>query len=117
MKSKKEIINAYKEIKLKIGVYQIKNAVNNKVFIGSSIDLIAIWNRHQFQLNNGLHLNSNLQKEWNDFGPENFIYEILSEIKQNNTKTIDYRKEAKQLEAMFIEEMEPFNDKGYNIKT
>lgn len=50
------------------------------------------------------------------FGQENFIYEILSEIKQDETKAIDYRKEAKQLELMYIEDLQPFNEKGYNTK-
>lgn len=117
MKSKKEIKDSYKEMKFRIGVFQIKNTVNNKIYIECSTDLVAIWNRHKFQLNGGLHPNDNLQKEWNEFGEENFKYEILSEITQNDIKTIDhYRREAKQLEAMFIEELQPFGDKGYNTE-
>ncbi len=117
MKSKKEIKDSYKEKKFQIGVFQIRNTVNNKTYIDSSTDLIAIWNRHKFQLNSGLHPNINLQKEWNEFGQENFIYEILSEIKQDNTKTVEhYRKEAKQLEILFMEDLQPFGDKGYNTE-
>lgn len=115
MKSKKELKDSYKEMKFKIGVFQIRNIVNNKIYIESSLDLVAIWNRYRFQLNNGLHTNISLQKEWNEFGQDNFRYEILSEIKQDDKKTIDnYRKEAKQLETMFIEDLLPFGDKGYN---
>jgi len=93
-----------------------KSGYYNKIYIESSTDLIAIWNRHKFQLNSGQHPNKNLQNEWIMFGQENFVYEILSEIKEDETKTIDYRKEAKQLELMFIEELQPFNDKGYHTK-
>ena len=116
MKSKKELRDSYKEMKFKICVFQIRNITNNKIYIESSINLVAIWNRHKFQLNNGLHPNINLQKKWTEFGQENFTYELLSEIKQDDTKTTDYRKEAKQLETMFIEEMQPFDNRGYNIK-
>ena len=116
MKSKKELKDAYKEKKFQIGVFQIRNTLNNKIYIGSSTDLVAIWNRNRFQLNNGLHPNSNLQKEWIEFGQESFEYEILSEIKQDDKKTADYyQKEAKQLETMFIEDLQPFGDKGYNL--
>jgi hypothetical protein len=117
MKSKKELKDGYKEMKFKIGVFQIRNIVNNKIYIESSTDLVAIWNRNRFQLRNGLHNNVSLQKDWKEFGEENFVYEILSEIKQDDTKATDYRKEAKQLEAMFIEELQPFDEKGYNIKS
>jgi hypothetical protein len=55
-----------------------------------------------------------MMKPKKEFGEGNFVYEILSEIKQDDTKTTDYRKELKQLEEMFIEELQPFDDKGYN---
>jgi group I intron endonuclease len=116
MKSKKELKDSYKEMKFKVGVFQIRNTINNKVYIESSTDLVAIWNKHKFQLNSGLHPNKNLQNEWTVFGQENFVYEILSEIKQDETQTIDYRKEVKQLENMFIDELNPYDDKGYNTK-
>lgn len=117
MKTKKEIKDHYKEMRFQIGVFQIRNKVNNKIYIESSLDLVTIWNRYKFQLNSGHHPNKNLQKEWTAFGQENFTYEILSEIKQVDTKTMEqYRKEAKQLEIMFISDLQPFGDKGYNIE-
>ncbi|MDR1645909.1 MAG: GIY-YIG nuclease family protein, partial [Tannerellaceae bacterium] len=71
-------------------------------------------NRSRFQLNCGCHPNTELQKAWKEFGEENFVYEILSEIKQDDTMTIDCRKELKQLEELLIEELQPFEDRGYN---
>lgn len=116
MKTRKEIINDYKQAKSKIGVFQIRNKTNNKVFVESSLDLIAIWNRLRFQLNMGSHPNVGLQKDWKALGEENFVYEILSEIQQDDTVQMDYRKEIKKLEAMFIEELQPFGEKGYHGK-
>jgi hypothetical protein len=60
------------------------------------------------------HRNEGLQQEWNTFGEESFRFEILSEIEQKDTDNTDYSKEAKQLAAMFIEELQPFGEKGYN---
>eukprot|EP00825_Cyclidium_porcatum_P024910 TRINITY_DN27233_c0_g1_i1.p2 TRINITY_DN27233_c0_g1~~TRINITY_DN27233_c0_g1_i1.p2 ORF type:complete len:127 (+),score=20.00 TRINITY_DN27233_c0_g1_i1:146-526(+) len=114
MKTKKELKNIYKEMKFKMGIFQIRNTVNGKIYVEGSTDLDAIWNRHKFQLKMDSHPNVELQKDWKDFGEGNFSYEILSEIKQDDTKTIDYRKEIMQLEKMFIEKLQPFNNNGYN---
>jgi len=35
-----------------IGVYEIRNINNNKVYIGSSNDIQRIWNEHIRKLNN-----------------------------------------------------------------
>lgn len=114
MKTKKELREAYKLIKFKIGVFQIRNMVNNKIFIDSSVNLDKIWNRHRVELNFGNHRNAVLQKEWKAFGEDNFQFEILSEIEQRDDPTIDYAKEAKLLAQLFIEELKPFGEKGYN---
>ncbi|MDR2773132.1 MAG: GIY-YIG nuclease family protein [Tannerella sp.] len=114
MKTKKELKAIYREMKFRMGVFQIRNISDNKIYISSSTDLVAIWNRSRFQLNCGCHPNTELQKAWKEFGEENFVYEILSEIKQDDTMTIDCRKELKQIEELLIEELQPFEDRGYN---
>lgn len=114
MKSKKELKNEYKQKKFKIGVFQIRNTINNKIFIESSTDLIAIWNRQKFQLNMGNHPNSELQKDWIKFGGDKFNYEILEEIKQKEGILKNYDKKVKELEKMYIEELNPFEKRGYN---
>lgn len=114
MKTKKELKEAYNLIKNKAGVFQIRNTVNGKIYIEGSVNLDKIWNRHRSELRLGAHRNVSLQKEWNEFGEDNFKYEILSEIKQEENLHTDYAKEAKQLAKMFIEEIKPFGDKGYN---
>jgi hypothetical protein len=113
MKTRKELKEEYKQLKYRMGVFQIRNTLTGKLFIGSSTDLVAIWHRHRLQLNFGNHPNEALQKDWNEKGAENFAYEILSEIKQTEKET-DYEKEVKLLEEMFIEELQPFGEKGYN---
>lgn len=117
MKTKKELKDEYKQKKFRIGVFQIRNTVNNKVFIEGSIDLVAIWNRQKFQLNLGSHHNSDLQKDWTKFGEDKFKYEILKELEQKDGASINYSKEAKKLEKMYIEELNPFDDKGYNKRS
>jgi hypothetical protein len=116
MKTRKELKNEYKEMKFTMGVFQIRNTVNNKIFIESSNDLKAIWNRHRFQLNFGNHPNEALQQEWKEYGEDKFSYEILGEIKHTETPG-DYSKEIKLLEKMYIEELQPYDEKGYHLRS
>jgi group I intron endonuclease len=114
MNANKQLKEAYKLKKFKIGVFQIRNTINGKIFVGSSVNLDAIWNRIKAELKLAGHRNEKLQQEWALYGEENFLFEILYEIEQKDSDKLDYNKEAKKLEAMFIEELQPFADKGYN---
>jgi len=115
MESKKEMKNRYKEMKFRMGVFQIRNTKNQKIFIGSSTDVDAIWNRIRTELKFGSYPNPELLKDWNLYGDDSFVFEILSEIKpKEDDKHINYRKEVKELENMFIDELQPFDEKGYN---
>lgn len=51
MKSKKEVKDCYKEMKFKIGVFQIRNMVNNKItsvqnVLKEQIDAHVYWCKH-----------------------------------------------------------------------
>lgn len=114
MKTKKELKEQYKQLKFKMGVYQLRNTVNGKILIGSSMNMDAIWNRLKAQLKFNAATNPALQSEWQTLGEDAFRFEILAEIKEKEGETIDYGKEIKELEQMYIEEFQPFGDKGYN---
>jgi|SRR6478735_4216905 len=114
MKTQKELKNDYKDAKTKMGIFQIKNTANGKIYIDSSTNLDAIWNRMRTELKFGSSRNETLQKEWNAFGEESFSFEVLSEIKQKEDEDINYTAELKELKAMYLEELKPFGDKGYN---
>ena len=63
MKSNKELKEQYLQQKAKIGVYQIRNTVNGKIFLGSGMNLDALKNRNRMELNLGSHRNEALQKD------------------------------------------------------
>jgi hypothetical protein len=105
MKTKKELKEEYKQMKIPMGVFQIKNIVNNKVLIDNSIDMESKWNRHKMELKFGNHRNRTFQKDWNDYGENNFYFEVLSELKNNEEENVNYNKELKALENMVIEEL------------
>jgi hypothetical protein len=114
MKSNKAFKDDYKQKKFRIGVFQIRNTINEKIFIGSSVNLEAAWNRNRSELNFGGHRNESLQKEWKEFGEEAFRFEVLSEIDQKDEENTDYGREVKKLEEMFVDELQPFGEKGYH---
>ena len=61
----------------KSGVYQIKNEKNNKIYIGSSINLYERLITHVSDLRKGKHPNSYLQRSWNKYGEDHFDISIL----------------------------------------
>ncbi len=97
-----------------MGVFQVKNLTNGKMYIEGSPNLDKIWNRHRTQLVFGNHLNKELQQDWNTFGEEQFQFSILDEIKQDGPPGTDYRKQLKMLETMYLEELQPYGERGYN---
>lgn len=59
------------------GIYSITNIVNNKKYIGQSVDIYTRWRNHKSALKHNRHNNEHLQSAWNIYGAENFIFEIL----------------------------------------
>lgn len=95
-----------------VGVYQIRNLANEKVCVGQTMNLEGILNRRRFQLKMGSDPNKTLQKEWNKLGEENFAFEILEVIEPR--EGLDYDRELEFLEDLWLEKLEPYDDKGYN---
>lgn len=104
MKTKKELKEAYKLMKIPMGVFQVKNISNNKVLIDNSIDMLSKWNRHKMELKFGNHRNKSLQKDWNEYGEANFVFEVLSELKKKDEENINYQKELQILQEFVLEE-------------
>ena len=71
------------------GIYAIRNLVNNHIYIGSSINLEKRNYNHFRNLKNNKHGNDYLQKAYNKYGKDNFIFEIISYI-EDKTKLIEY---------------------------
>ena len=115
MKSRKDIHREYKERVIPSGVYQVKNTINNKVFLGSSLNLEGPLNRHKFMLKIGSHPNKALQKDWDELGPDQFAFEILEEVKVKEDPNFNLKDELTLSEQIWLEQLQPFGEKGYNF--
>lgn len=113
-KISKEALRAYKDRRKPAGVFQVKNIANGKVLLGSSLNLEGPLNGHRFMLTTGSHRNAALQKEWNEFGPQNFVFEILEEVKFTDDPNFRLDDELTLLEQIWVEKLQPFGEKGYN---
>jgi hypothetical protein len=111
-KRRKELLEQYKQIKTYMGIIQIKNNVNEKAFIDTCSNLKNRWLTLKGQLDMGRHPNSQLQKDWNELGPEAFTYEILE--KKEADEVSDVRWELKKMKNKWLEKLQPYEDRGYN---
>lgn len=114
MKSRKNIIREYKERKKQAGVFQIRNTANGKALLGSSLNLDGPLNSHQFMLTIGSHRNKALQEDWNRYGKDKFVFEVLEAVEIKDDPNFNLNDELTLLEEIWLEKLEPFGDKGYN---
>ena len=74
-----------------IGIYRIKNLVNEKCYYGSSKNIEKRWRRHLNQLRNKTHINCILQNAWNKYGEDNFIFEIVERCELENIFEVEQK--------------------------
>lgn len=87
------------------GIYEIRNIVNGKVYIGQSICIESRIKRHKRELAKGIHHNHHLQRSYNKYGKDKFTYNILYEA--TDSEDLD------KLEMQFIKDHNAFTF-GYN---
>lgn len=117
---KKELASAYKQSFRPMGVYQIRNVENGKVYVDGSMDLDGARNRLAFMKQTNLNTIMELQQDWNKYGGDCFVFEELDRIKPreevlNDTSELKkYKDEVDALLELWLEKLQPYGDKGYN---
>ncbi len=74
------------------GIYRILNLITNMWYVGSASDIGKRWKDHKRDLRNG-NANPYLQNAFNKYGAENFILEILMEVKGSRQDVFDKEQE------------------------
>jgi hypothetical protein len=113
-KRRKEINQEYQERVKPSGVFQVKNMANGKVLLGSSLNLEGPLNKHRFLLKINGHPNKELQKDWNELGPDRFAFEILEVVEIRDHPNFNLKDELTLLEEIWLEKLQPFGERGYN---
>ncbi|MDR0513816.1 MAG: GIY-YIG nuclease family protein [Coriobacteriaceae bacterium] len=109
---RKELRNAFEQIKTFYGVVKVTNTRNGKFFITSFTNIKNKEGYLWAQLDDGRHPNAALQADWRTFGADAFAYEVLESHDAADVGNVAF--EAKQLEKHYLEALEPFGEKGYN---
>ena len=115
MKNRKELNREYQERPKQAGVFQVRNTVNGKVLLGSSLNLHGALNGHGFTLRIGSHRNKLLQEDWNQYGEDKFVFEVLEVVQVRDHPNFNLSDELTLLEMIWLEKLQPVGEKGYNL--
>lgn len=72
------------------GIYIIICTINNKYYIGYASDFNSRFRHHKSTLRNNSHKNIYLQRAWNKYGEENFIFEILERCPKSKLSALEH---------------------------
>lgn len=88
------------------GIYQITCTANKKIYIGSTIDLYRRKYDHFHSLRLNKHHNPCLQRAWNKYGEQTFVFEVLELVLPISLIA---------REQYWLDKLKPFGCKGFNI--
>lgn len=92
---------------LNSGIYKITNTVNNKIYIGSSINIKQRIVVHLYDLKTNTHSNKYLQRTYNKYGIDSLKFEILEYTDKENLLL---------REQYYLDTLQSYNSEiGYNL--
>ena len=91
------------------GIYYFKNLVNNKVYVGKSVNINERKWYHMYDLRHNKHDNNHFQNAFNKYGEENFKHEIIEFCEEDVLN---------EREVFWINHFNAMNrDYGYNLQS
>lgn len=89
------------------GIYCIRCLSNGKMYIGESEDIGKRWGEHRQDLQDNIHTSKLLQADYNKYGSKNFVWNVLSECRDEKTR--------RDIESAFIYSLGTIRY-GYNTR-
>jgi len=91
------------------GIYEIRNIISGRVYVGSSNDITYRFRKHRERLNGGYHSSLRFQASWDKHGPGAFTFTILEVVEQ--------RSDLHVREQHWIDALDATNpDYGLNVR-
>ena len=84
---KKELQLRYIDREIVGGVYLIRNTIKNKSLLDASVDIKGSKNRFEFSQKTGSCVDTKLQKDWAEQGGNQFVFEVLEQLKKGENQT------------------------------
>lgn len=91
-------------------IYAIVNKITGTVYIGQAVNTRKRWSRHLGALTKNKASNQHLQRAWNKYGQDNFLFEIIEKFE--GVERIQLRE---LLNVAEIKELQKFNNNCYNL--
>jgi hypothetical protein len=112
---KRELRRQYKEAAPPMGVYVVRNTVNQRVFVGASANPEGAMNRMRFELGMKSHRNAGLMRDWIEFGTANFSFEVIDTLKKSDDPAFDAKAELAALLQLWRNELGADGAHGYSV--
>ena len=104
--TKKELQSQYKEREITGGVYIIRNTIKNKILCEIAVEMNNTRNRFEFSRKTGSCVSMKLQKDWTEQGSNQFVFEVLEELKKGDTQTdAEFKADLELLKEMWLEKL------------
>lgn len=89
------------------GIYMIINRINGKFYLGGTISFERRFKEHQHSLNKGKHHSIYLQRAWNKYGKDAFIFKPIFVCERENINLY---------EQQYLDQLQPYKEEiGYNM--
>lgn len=102
---KRELARAYKERKVRRGVYALRCAATGETWASASRNLDGQQNSTMFQLRMNGHPNKTLQAAWKEHGESAFSFEIVAELDDEERSDYALKADLKTLEETWREKL------------
>lgn len=99
---KNQLKQEYKQRSKRMGAFQIRNLSNGKVLVGTSNNLDSMFNRYRFTLDHGMESNKELQADWNQYGAEQFAFEVIELLKDEGQTPNQIKRELEEMENRLL---------------
>ena len=111
---RRQRIQEYKLREKSAGIFRITNTATGKVLLGSSLDLHFPLNSQEFQLTSRSHMNQALQTDFDHYGRDAFVFEIVEVVKPSDDPGFSVEAELERLEKAHAEQLDRGNT--YNLR-
>jgi len=113
-KNKERINERKKECRTQqpAAVYKITNIKTGTTYIGQSTAYRNRWANHKWNLRHNRHGNKQLQEDWDKYGEEAFIYEVIEKLPCDISRDVLLKKESEQIKKYLNEGKRLYNKEG-----
>lgn len=115
---RKELANeSRRKLSAQMGVYQIKNNINGKIYLGSSTNPETKLLVRKNELAAGNFFIRELQEDWKKYGEENFSFEVLERLEPEEGHSMEENsRDLQALLELLMENHQPYGERGYHKK-